>query len=203
MTQGWYLLRTKPLSEYVAAGALKHSGYELCFPRVQTPRPRSGHSDVPLFPGYLFVRQESNGSGLPSVSRVAGLMGWVRFDGVIPTVPEEVITDLERRVEAINRRGGQWRRYQPGEKVSVNWGSTESLAEVLEEPASPQSRVKVLLDFMGRLVPARVPWQDLHPAADRSWRFNGGRPPRRTRGNGRWVRGFGPRAATGVSPSRG
>lgn len=203
MTQGWYLVRTKPMSEYLAAAALERDGYELCFPRVQSPRPRTGHTDTPLFPGYLFVHQDRNGSGLPAINRISGLIGWVRFDDVVPTVPDEVITGLERRVEAINRGGGHWRRYQPGERVRVVSGKMESLAEVLKEPSSPQSRVSVLLEFMGRLVPARVPWQDLRRIEDDSAYAQRARPPRRTRGNGRWVRGFGPRAAAGVSKSRG
>jgi transcriptional antiterminator RfaH len=203
VTTGWHLVRTKPMSEYLAALALERNGYELYFPLVQTPRPRSGHADTPLFPGYLFIRQDRNGSGLPAINRIAGLIGWVQFDDVVPTVPDAVIAELVRRVGAINQTGGHWRRYRPGERVSVNWGSTESLAEVLEEPQSPESRVSVLLDFMGRLVRARVPWQDLHPASDDSARFNGGRPPRRTRGNGRWVRGFRPSGVVGASTSRG
>ena len=203
MTQAWYLIRTKPLSEYLAATALERNGYELCFPRVQTPRPRTGHVDAPLFPGYLFVRQDRNGSGLPAINRMAGLIGWVKFDDVVPRVPDEVITELERRLEAINEGGGHWTRYQPGERVRVVSGKMESLAEVLEEPSSPESRVNVLLDFMGRLIPARVPWQDLQRIEDDSVYDRGGRPPRRTRGRGRWVRGFGPRAAAGAPASRG
>ena len=203
MTRGWYLVRTKPMSEYLAALALERKGYELCFPLVDTPRPRSGHADAPLFPGYLFVRRDRNGSGLPAISRIAGLIGWVQFDDVVPSIPDAVIAELVRRVAAINRKGGHWRRYRPGERVSVSWGSTETLAEVLEEPNSPESRVSVLLGFMGRLVRARVPWEDLRPASGESARFNEGRPPRRTRGNGRWVRGFRPNDAGGASTSRG
>ncbi len=203
MTQGWYLVRTRPLSEYMAAAAMERSGHKLYFPRVKTPRPRRGHGDAPLFPGYLFVRQDRDKSGLPAVNRIAGLVGWVQFDGVVPRVPDDVIVEMARRVERINKEGGYWTRFRPGEKVQVVAGSMESLAEVLEEPKSPQSRVRVLLNFMGRLVPARVPWQDLRPIEEEPTGQDEGRPPRRTRGKGRWIRGFGPRTAAGVQTSRG
>ena len=196
--RGWYLARTRPECEYRAAAALERSGYDLFFPRVRTPQPRSGHSDAPLFPGYLFVRRDVNGSGLPPIDRIAGLMGWVQFDGMIPQVPDAEIDELGLRLAAINERGGAWRQYRPGEKVRVNWGATDSLAEVLEQPKSPRGRVRVLLSMMGRLVPASVPWHDLHPIENGSFVGAAVRSPRRTRGRGRWINGFGPRArATG------
>lgn len=198
--RAWYLARTKPLSEYVAATALERNGYEMCLPRVKTPRPRRGHDDSPLFPGYLFVRQGTNGHGLPAIQRMAGLIGWVEFDGIVPAVPHEVITELVRRIEAINLDGGDWKRYQPGEHVRVSTGKMDALAEVLEEPKSPESRVKVLIRFMGRLVQARVPWQDLQPLNEGWAARYFERPSRRTRGKGRWIRGFGPRASEAGRP---
>ena len=186
------------MSEYKAAAALERNGYDLYFPTVLTPRPRPGHDDVPLFPGYVFVRYHRNGSGLPPISRLPGLIGWVGFDGFVPRVPDEVIVELSTRVEDINRQGGAWRSFQPGDKVRVTSGWRENLAEVLDEPESPQSRVRVLLSFMGRLVRARVPWQDLEPVNGDAPLLPRRRQPRRTRGNGRWIRGFGPRAVGSV-----
>ena len=119
MKQGWYLARTKPLSEYVAASALRRYGYGLYFPRVKTPRPRRGYDDAPMFPGYLFVRHEQDGLALPPVARIAGLIGWVQFDSVVPRVPDEVITELGLRLNEINTTGGYWTRFKPGEKVRV------------------------------------------------------------------------------------
>ena len=201
MTPGWYLARTKPLSEYIAASALERNGYEQYFPRVQTHRPRKGYDDAPLFPGYMFVRHNQNGSGPPSIRNIAGLIGWVQFDGVVPRVPDPVIAELDRRLQKINEDGGHWRRFRPGEKVRVVSGWMESLAEVLEEPKSTESQVWVLMNFMGQLVPARVPWEDLQPIKDDSATQAASRPPRRTRGKGRWVRGFGPRAVAVVRSS--
>ena len=194
MTKRWYVIRAKPQCEYLAADALGRDGFELFFPRVQTPRPRAGRADMPLFPGYLFLRYDQERQDWPSVRRLPGILGWVRFNGVVPPVPDEVIAELAHRVEAINGGGGLWARFQPGDKVRVVSGNMESLAEVLEEPRSPQDRVRVLLDFMGRLVPAEVPWLNLQPISQTliTNPHRGGR--RRTRGKGRWIRGSGPRA---------
>ena len=197
---GWHLVQTKPRSEYMAAAALEQNGYDLFFPKVLSPKPRPGRDDMPLFPGYLFVRDRVENVDLPPVGRTAGVVGRVEFDGVIPSVPDEIIVGLRDKVMAMNSDGGYWRRYQPGERVRVTSGKMYDLAEVLEEPASPESRVRVLLQFMGRLVPARVPWSDIQPlngeptANGRKKRW-----PRRTRGKGRWIRGFGPRATPDAS----
>ena len=98
----------------------------------------------------------------------------------------------------MNRADGLWTQFRPGEKVLVVSGKMESLAEVLEEPKSPEARVRVLLDFMGRRVSALVPWHNLRQVQGDAADGPIGRRRRRTRGGGRWVRGFGPRAVAGA-----
>ena len=198
MAKSWYLIRTKPQSERLAASALSRDGFELFFPRVRVPRPRGGQADGPLFPGYIFLRYDVLAQNWPSVRRLPGILGWVRFDGVVPPVPDHIITDLARRVDAINGEGGLWTRYRPGDKVAVVSGKMEGLAEVVEEATSPEARVRVLLNFMGRLVPTQVPWHSLQPAGEGHLGTGARRGVRSTRGKGRWIKGFGPRATVGT-----
>ncbi len=191
----WYVIRTKPQSEYVAASALEEEGFEMFFPRVKSPKPRPGHADVPLFPGYLFLRCPEDERGWPSVHQLAGILGWVRFDGTIPSLSDEIIDDLAMRVASIDGSGGLWNRFRPGERVRVVDGKVDCLARVVEGASSPTDRVKVLMGFLGRQVAVRVPWGSVHgvPGEPRTARQSSG--ARRTRGRGRWIRGFGPRAA--------
>ena len=198
MARCWYLIRTKPQCDFLAADALKRDGFELFSPRVRIPHRRGGKRDAPLFPGYLFVRFDVENSDWPVVRLLPGILGWVRFDGVMPAVPDEVVNSLAERVEAIDSGGGLWNRFRQGDKVRVMSGKMESLAEVLEEATSPQARVRVLLEFMGRMVTAQVPWHDLHAAQQDSTSIQNRRWPRRTRGKGRWIRGFGPSATAGA-----
>lgn len=192
MSRNWYVLRTRPRAEGVAAAALEREGMELFLPRVRRPDADAGEAYAPLFPGYIFLRQDMKGKRLPPLDRFPGVLGWVEFDGVVPTVPDEVVADLARRVEAINRGGGLWTRFRPGQHVRVVLDHLDTLARVLEEPRSPQARVRVLLEFMGRLVSAQVPWSNLQPVQSEAGLP--ARAPRRTRGRGRWTRGFGPQA---------
>ena len=194
MAQRWYLIRTRPRCERLALLALEREGFEFFFPRVRTPLRRAPRGGAPLFPGYVFLRHDVESRDWTSVRRLPGILGWVHFGGVVPPVPDEVITDLVGRVEAINREGGLWSRFRPGDRVRVTSGKIETLAEVVEEPKSPGARVRVLLECMGRQVPAQVPSRDLSSAE--AYSGAGGGRVRRTRGGGRWIRGFGPRTAT-------
>ncbi len=195
MPRHWYLIRTKPHSEYKAAESLEHEGLEFFLPSVSVPRPPSGHVEAPLFPGYLFLRFDAETEGWPSVRRLPGVSGWVRFHDVAPPVPDQVVAQLAERIESIDGGGGLWTRFRRGQKVRVVTGPMDNLAEIVDEPASPEDRVRVLLQFMGRLVAAKVPWQHLRPLQDHQYLASTSRAVRRTRGKGRWVRGFGPQAA--------
>lgn len=194
MALNWYVVRTKPQSEYIAANALRVEGYEHFFPTIQTVQKRSGKEEIPLFPGYLFVRCDVDRGQWPAIGLLSGVLGWVRFDGVASLIADDVVDELARRVESINDNGGLWIKYKLGQKVRVVSGQFESLAQVAEEPTSSDSKVRVLLEFMGQLVSAEVPWSDLHiaPEDSRGNVNHGGR--RRTRGRGRWIRNRGSEA---------
>jgi transcriptional antiterminator RfaH len=194
----WYAALTKPRAEYAAQERLRGAGIEVFLPCAKTPHPRFGHSDTPLFPGYLFLRYNLEEGGLQQLRKLPQLVGMVAFDGVAAVVPDRVMADLAQRVESLNTFGGVWTRYRTGETVRVSLGPLESLAEVVTEAQSPQARVRVLLEFLGRRVEAEVPWHHVQPVGFGV--LNGGRnarPHRRTRGRGRWIRGHGPRTDAG------
>jgi len=117
-------------------------------------------------------------------------LGWVRFGGDIPWLPDQMVAEFKNRSE----NGSLRRRFSPGDLVRVDADALQGFAKVVEDPKSNHSRVKVLLDFMGRSVLAQVPWESLLPIEDSN---DGKRPlPRRTRGRGRWIMGFGPSVAS-------
>ena len=196
MALGWYVLRIQPRAEYLAAEELSRDGFEIFFPCVKSPTHRIGHTDEPLFPGYLFLRGDYATHGWPSFRPSHRVAGWVIFEGVAPSIPDDVVSELAQRVEQINGTTGLWRRFIPGEKVKVISGALEGLAEVVEEAKSPEGRARVLLQFMGRLVPLLVPWENLRPVQESD--IERPRPPRRTRGGGRWLRDFRPQPVGGA-----
>ena len=198
MAPRWYVIKTRPRSERIAVDALRREGYEYYFPRVELPHKRTGMGTAPPFPRYLFLRWDLDLVHWPPILLMPGILGWVRFDGRIPHVPDEVVGDLARRVRSIKSQGGLWTRFKRGQAVRVTSGMIESLASVVTEPTSPKSRVRVLMEFMGQLVSAEVPLSDLRPVPEDPASDEEPRSLRRTRGRGRWIRGMGPRSASPV-----
>jgi len=192
----WYLASTEPRAEYMAAQELTRDGFEIFFPRVKTPHPRPGHSDEPLFPGYVFIRCEPESDGWPYFRPVHRVLSWVRFGGEIPSIPNEVVEELSKRVTQINDGEGLWQRFRRGERVRVASGNIDSIGVVVHEPKSPLARATILMEFLGRLVRTEVPWKSLRPLEGETVEVT--RRSRRTRGRGRWVDGFGARASVGA-----
>ncbi|MDA1128315.1 MAG: hypothetical protein O2913_06425 [Chloroflexi bacterium] len=191
----WYVARTEPRSEFIAAEELARDGYDVFFPRLTDPKQPSGRTKAPLFPGYLFLRCDREAGGWPSFRNAHRIAGWVRFGGEVPSLPDRDILELRKSLESINQKAGMPPKFSPGEKVHVAAGNLQGLAEIIEGAKTPRARVKVLMQFMGRMVKAQVPWQSVEAVADRPV----GKPqlPRRTRGKGRWTREF--RPAAGVT----
>lgn len=199
MTRKWYVLRTRPRSEHLVANELDRNGFNSFCPRVKTPRPDACDIFSPLFPGYLFLQIDMPADGASLTRDRPGILGWLRFGDTIPSVPDEVVANIRRRVQEINNDGGLWRRFRQGDRVRVISGKLESLAEVLEETVTVHGHVRVMLDFMGRMIPAQVPLHSLSPIdGEQAFGQRSRRPARRTRGRGRWIQGHGPLA---ISPA--
>lgn len=200
MAADWYVVRTEPRSESQAAQALGLDGVEVFFPRIDSPRHQQRQGPVPLFPGYLFIRPNQESGEWPTFRSVHRISGWVRFGDVVPSITDDVMTELMKQVDAINGTNGLWRRFKVGEKVRIDSGIFEGLAEVVEEAKSPATRALVILQFMGRMVQTQVPWSYLRPGSDQPMeparQIETIRAPRRTRGRGRWIRGQQPAGAT-------
>ncbi len=182
----WLVLRTKPSSERKVSDAIRIHGYSVYCPFMIVPRPPAGYMKSAMFPGYLFVK--SGEDVLPAIGNMPGVLGWLMFDGLIASVTDDVISEINRRVDSINREGSYPAPYSVGQEVLVKSGVIESLAEIVGGVKPQQSRVKVILEFAGNLVPATVPWRNISPVGGKVRT----RPLRRTRGRGRWIRGFGP-----------
>ena len=192
----WYAAYIRPRTEAIAASGLEHAGFQVFAPRVRTHHPKRGIASAPLFPGYLFIRHNLEEYGWPQLNRVPQTLGLVQFDGIAAPIPDEVIDDLMRRLEETNSTTGFWNTFRASDTVRIRSGRLDSLAQVVSEARSPQARVRVLMEFLGQQVYTEVPWQDIWPASGDT--FLAAPHPavslRRTRGRGRWIKGFGPRA---------
>lgn len=186
MNKKWFVLQTEPRAEYHAAEALRKDGFETFLPRLKTLNTVMGRPDTPLFPGYIFVRNDPETTGWPSFRSGHRILGWLNFAGDIPSIPDDFISSLSNRLKEVNCEDGQWRQYKAGDQVRIVSDSIRSMAEVIKDGKQASSRIRVLMDFMGRKIPADVPRENIWPSNYEP--SVGIRPPRRTRGRGRQIR---------------
>lgn len=192
----WYVARTEPRAEFVAAAELERDDYNVLLPCIDNSNSLTGPTKIPLFPGYIFLSCNPDSDGWPTFRGAHRIAGWVKFGGEVPCLPDSDVSALMERLEIINQQGGMLNTFSPGDQVEVDTGILQCLAEVVEGVKTAQARAKVLLNFMGRQVFAQVPWENL--------RHIEGQPEekrpntRRTRGRGRWINKTDSRSLTGV-----
>lgn len=192
MPSMWYVARTEPRAEFIAAKELKIDGHDVFFPCISDTEPRPGRTDIPLFPSYLFLRFDPETQGWPSFSSRHRITGFVKCGSEVPCLPDSDIETIKGLLGTINRQGGAVQTFAPGEHVQVVSGAIQGFGEVIDGGKSPQARAKILLQFMGRMLQVQVPWKNLFPVEDTHSEHH--RRSRRTRGKGRWVGGFNPAA---------
>ena len=184
MVERWYAVRTDPRSEDLASQALTRYGVENYLPKARFATARYGYRLTPIFPGYLFVKWDEDFEQTLRFGHSTRCIGWVNFGGVIPNIPDQIMAELSAKVESLNTADGLWQMFREGEMVQLTSNGIDSIAEVLESPRSPDTLATVLFQFMGRLVKAKVPWEDITPMEmSDSPRIR----TRGTRGNGRRI----------------
>lgn len=156
--KNWYIVYTQALKESLVAVNLRRQGFEAYLPRYRKTRRHARRTDVvlaPLFPRYLFVQMD------PAVQRwrsVNGTMGvsYLLCDDAGPIqIPDALVESIMDR-----EQGGivqvEPPRFKKGQKLCVTEGPFADL-EGLFECIDDQQRVVLLLDFMGRVIPTRLP----------------------------------------------
>lgn len=191
MSQRWSVLRTKPNSDLIASTALSLRGYSCFQPQIKLAGFQRKY--VPLFPGYLFVLDATDPNHWSKINGLPGVLGWLKFDELIASLPDEIMQKIKDKVEKINIKGTILKKFQKGETVRVNSGKFESLAQVLNSPKPTGSTIRVLLAFMGQMVSTEVSIKDVDTVSDDVIDQFKIRGRRRTRGKQRWINGFGPR----------
>lgn len=149
MSANWYVLSIKAHKERPVHRYLESNQIEAYYPtmRVTPVNPRS-RSTRPFFPGYLFVNIDLDREGDNRLRWIPGTRGLVRFGNHPAVVPENLIAELRKRVEALNKAGGEYRRLQKGDRVRIINGPFEGYEAIFDAHLSGKDRVQVLLAFL-------------------------------------------------------
>ena len=150
MAQHWYALRSKPRKEEVLWRQLRAQEYEVFFPRirVQPVNPRSKKLRA-YFPGYMFIQVDLEEVGLSTFQWMPHAIGIVNFDGEPASVPENLIYEIRKRVEAIAAAGGElFEGLKQGDPVKISDGPFAGYEAMFDARLPGSERVRVLIKML-------------------------------------------------------
>jgi len=150
--RNWYLVVTKPQSEFKAQENLLRQGYETYLPLVQTTRRRNGkkvNRTEAFFSRYLFISLDKETDNWSPIRSTIGVAGMVRFGGVPAVVPETMIDNLKQNENEFGLQSIEKKELKKGDKVEIIDGPFEGYNAIYQKVKSTE-RVSVLLDIVGK-----------------------------------------------------
>lgn len=148
----WYLIVTKPQSEFKAQENLLRQGYETYLPLVQTSRRCNGKNikrTEAFFPRYLFIFLDKETDNWAPIRSTIGVAGMVRFGGMPAVVPERMINNLKTNENELGLQLIEKKELKAGDSVDIIDGPFEGYKAVYCKMKSTE-RVSVLLDIVGK-----------------------------------------------------
>jgi transcriptional antiterminator RfaH len=162
----WFLAQVKPNADQKARRNLERQHFTTFQPLERRTRVRGGKFTTvlsPFFPGYLFISFPESPAPWSLVNSTYGVTRLVSFAGKPAPVPAAIIAALQA---ACGPDGMVMRAHElaPGSRVEVASGAfSQFIGEV--ERLTPDHRVLVLLEFMGKQTRVNLPAVDLRPLA--------------------------------------
>jgi transcriptional antiterminator RfaH len=154
LLMNWLTLYTKPKMEHRVDEALRDRGFTCYLPIVHQYNSHYRRKEpTPFFPCYLFVRLGPDAPSYGNLVWTPGLRYVVKFENRLAWAPDQVISHLQQHLEALDRVDclAPRSRFDRGEPVRITTGPFKDLDAVFDQALSTGGRVRVLLQFLGRL----------------------------------------------------
>ncbi len=150
MAISWYAMRSKPNKEDFLSGQLNSYGIEVFYPRLRvTPVNPRARKIVPYFPNYLFVHVDLDVINVSTLRWMPGASGLVSFDGEPASVPDLMISALQKQVDSLSASSRSLLdELKPGDPVLVQSGPFAGYEAIFDERIPGRDRVRVLLGFL-------------------------------------------------------
>jgi len=147
----WFLAQVRPNCHRMAERNLRQQHFQTFLPMHGETKRRAGRFTStmrPLFTGYMFVAFNTAKGGWRAINNTYGVTRLVSFGEKPQPVPLDLISQLMLRCD----KGGNLlppRILKPGDPVRLTSGPFAEFVATVEK-ISPDQRVWVLLDLMGR-----------------------------------------------------
>jgi transcription elongation factor/antiterminator RfaH len=153
----WFVLHTKSRFENVVFDLLIKKGIEAFLPKIKKLSKRKDRKkiiEVPMFPGYLFVKSSFNPEHRLKILKTTGAVKLIGTkNGPVP-VRTEAIESLKlftmSREEIFTGKG-----FKKGQKVIITDGAMAGVKGIFEKDTG-KARVIVQIDILGRFAYTEV-----------------------------------------------
>jgi transcription antitermination factor NusG len=158
----WYAIRTRSRHEKLTAAHLKHSNFLVFLPlvsRLRQWKDRRVRVDLPLFPGYCFVRCDE--TGFRQLRLTPGVVDLVGTAGTPTAVPEDEIRSVWKLVFS-TLPFDPVPTLEPGMRVRVTRGPLEDVEGTLIRKV-PRARLIVSVDILHQGAAVDIDANDVEP----------------------------------------
>jgi len=160
----WYALQTRARFEQKICQQVQDKQQEAYVPVTRERRRWSDRYqtvEMPLFPGYVFVRAMSDPTDRLAVLQTKGAYAFVTFKGVTARVPDQQISDL-RRIESQNTSWSPYPFLKRGQLVRICGGCLDGLEGIFVAERGKQ--LVISIEPMERSIAIDVGAYDLEVA---------------------------------------
>lgn len=146
----WFAIQTKPRRENFAARNIEKLGIEVLLPRIRFERLTRGVAQPrtkPLFSGYLFARFRPE-IFFETVKTTRGVLRVMNSGGTPIPVPEEIIREIQDRIEVDGLIQTQPQVLAAGIRVTIESGPFEGMMGRVERELDDRKRVAIFLETL-------------------------------------------------------
>ncbi len=158
----WYVLHTRSRFERVVHEGLAKKSHEVFLPKVRVRsrrRDRRVILDVPLFPGYVFIRSNLHPDHHLDILKTVGAVRLIGNKAVPVPVPDETIDSLKIMVSS-DTRIDTGRRLRKGDRVMVVRGPFTGVVGTFAHYRGA-GRVVVHIEALGQYASVEVDEEDI------------------------------------------
>lgn len=158
----WYVLHTKSKFEKVVNEGLHKKSFDVFLPTMPVKSKRRDRKiilNVPIFPGYTFVKSSLSADEHLSIVKTAGVVKVVgNMSGPIP-VESNIIESLKIMVSNSETLKAE-KKFKKGEKIVVVYGPLAGLTGIFHKYRG-KGRVYVNIDLLGQAASVEIEEEDI------------------------------------------
>ena len=160
----WLLVYTKAKEEQRAKKNLENQGFEIFLPMIAVAKENQSKSITlkAMFPGYLFVKINTELDKWNRIKSTRGVSHLVVFGQRFAEIPNQVIAYLKSEADEndIFKQKITRQEFQKGDKLVIEKGMFKDKEATFLAKKSKE-RVSILLRFVNHLITADIPASDV------------------------------------------